>query len=390
MRFVAIAVLVSSVSASLSAGPLDPPAGPVAPTLKTLDEVEPRTPVNRLPASGTSMHTIVEPGSYYLTGNVNPGPGQSAISILADRVTLDLNGFSLDGNGADTHAVVIEAGVRGTVIRNGFVRGFNGIAINGEESDETTVESLTIFDSNQEAIFLSDRGVVRNCTVVDAPTGIFVQSQGIVTGCVVSATRGIVAGANALVQDCTVNPAGGVGISVGENGRIEGCSVGAGATNGIEGGDNSVIRNCTVQGATLTGVSAGLHCLIEGVVSRDNAEHGFFIMNYTTIKGCTARNNGHFGIFTVSSCRVIDNVVYYNSTAGTYGGIKLSTVYSVCDGNQVSNSRIGIDVDSPSNTIVRNICYQNSIANYDIGAGNRVGAIQTNPVTAGPWDNISY
>jgi hypothetical protein len=390
MKSVVMAVLASAFSATLVAGPLNPPAGPVSPTLKTLDEVEPRTPVQRLPASSNAVYVITEPGSYYLTEHVKPAPDQSAIYIDADRVTLDLNGFSLDGNDLGKHAVVIEAGVRGTVIRNGFVRGFTRIAINGEESEDTTVESLTIFDSQQEAIFLAQRGVVRNCTILNAPIGIFVGSQGIVSGCVVNATTGISAGANSLVQDCTVDPAGGAGITVGQNGRIEGCAVGVGATNGIVSGDNAVIRNCTVEGATLSGVSAGSHCLIEGVVSRNNAQHGFFMTNFTTIKGCTARNNGRFGIFANSACRVIDNVVYDNSTAGAFGGIKLPASLAVCDGNQVWNSRVGIDVDFASNTIVRNVSYSNTVANYDIAGGNRAGALQANPAVAGPWDNISY
>lgn len=390
MKFVVMAVLASAVSAPLVAGPLNPPAGPVAPTLKTLNEVEPRMPVQRLPVGGGALYAITEPGSYYLTENVKPSPGQSAIYIGVDRVTLDLNGFSLDGNGLGKHAVVMEADIRGTAIRNGFVRGFAEIAINGEESDETTVESLMIFDSNQNAIFLRKRGMVRNCTIENASIGVFVGAQSIVTGCVVNANAGIAAGANSLVEDCAVDPQGGKGIVVGQNGRIEGCSVAAGATNGIESGDNSVIRNCTVEGATLSGVNAGSHCLIEGVVSRDNAQHGFFMTNFTTITGCTARNNGQFGIFANSACRVINNVVYNNSTAGAFGGIKLPASLAVCDGNQVWNNRVGIHADFANNIIVRNICYSNSLINYGLAAGNRVGTLQSNPAVAGAWDNFSY
>ena len=55
---------------TVSAGPLTPP-GPPAPTSKTLNEIEPRTPINSLP------FVIEEPGSYYLTRNLIGSPGQN-------------------------------------------------------------------------------------------------------------------------------------------------------------------------------------------------------------------------------------------------------------------------------------------------------------------------
>ena len=52
------------------AGDLDPPPGAIMPTMKTLTEIEPRTPVQALPGSETALHVISQSGSYYLTGNI--------------------------------------------------------------------------------------------------------------------------------------------------------------------------------------------------------------------------------------------------------------------------------------------------------------------------------
>ena len=59
------------------AGDLNPPPGTVMPTMKTLDEVEPRTPLD--PADVPIV--IGSSGSYYITGNFSALiAGQDAIT----------------------------------------------------------------------------------------------------------------------------------------------------------------------------------------------------------------------------------------------------------------------------------------------------------------------
>ena len=79
------------------AGDLNPPGGPVAPSMRTLDEVEARTIVNdtNTPGDATATYVISQPGSYYLTGDVNGVFGMHGIRIDARGVTLDLNGFAV-------------------------------------------------------------------------------------------------------------------------------------------------------------------------------------------------------------------------------------------------------------------------------------------------------
>src|SRR5687767_7622300 len=81
------------------AGPLDPPDGPITSTYKTLTEVEPRIAVNaqNTPGDANSLFRITQPGSYYLTGNITGVPNKNGVYIFGHRVTLDLNGFTVDG-----------------------------------------------------------------------------------------------------------------------------------------------------------------------------------------------------------------------------------------------------------------------------------------------------
>src|SRR5437762_13979859 len=95
----ALAAAVAVTGLIASAGNLNPPAGPVTPTMKTLTEVEPRIAINatNTPGDSDSLFKITQPGSYYLTGNITGVAGKHGIEIAASGVTLDLNGFDLLG-----------------------------------------------------------------------------------------------------------------------------------------------------------------------------------------------------------------------------------------------------------------------------------------------------
>lgn len=101
MRHVSVTFVTVFLGNTLAApaGDLNPPAGPVAPTMKTLVEVEPRTAVNsaNTPGDADSVYKITTPGSYYLTDSITGVSGKHGIKIETDDVTLDLMGFALIG-----------------------------------------------------------------------------------------------------------------------------------------------------------------------------------------------------------------------------------------------------------------------------------------------------
>jgi hypothetical protein len=114
-------------------GSLTPPAGPITPVMRSLDQMEPRLPL-QAGVPGVSVQAggelvITNSGSYYLTGNLtttNPSVDCIRISSRAMHVTLDLNGFTVSRtNGAgSSKGIDCEGGPdQHVAIRNGFLVG---------------------------------------------------------------------------------------------------------------------------------------------------------------------------------------------------------------------------------------------------------------------------
>ncbi len=98
-------------------GPLDPPGTP-APTPGGIDG---RIPIDHLPFE------IAEPGSYVVTRDLLSAGG-NGITVSADDVTIDLNGFTLAGTGQVTFGggFGIAAAERSNLtVVNGVIRGWN-------------------------------------------------------------------------------------------------------------------------------------------------------------------------------------------------------------------------------------------------------------------------
>jgi parallel beta-helix repeat protein len=228
LPFVLSVVLCASPAV---AGDLTPPVGPVAPTMKTLDEVEPRIAVSdaNTPGDANAWFVISQPGSYYLTESLLLPAGKSGIAILSDNVTLDLMGFSVRGQAGSLSGITTGGDFRtSVVIRNGIVANWGQAGI------------LAFIDS----------GRIENITAtLNGTTGISNDSGSFMTH----------------IIDCEAQSNGEVGISVGRSTLIRGCvSVrnGLAAISASFASSSSIIDSCIAQSFVADGIVVASDCVV--------------------------------------------------------------------------------------------------------------------------------
>lgn len=310
-------------------GPLTPPGAP-APTMKSLDQIESRTPIPASPATPVNgpHFTISSPGSYYLTGNVTVDHGHGIV-ISSSDVTLDLNGFRISstntsaGNGT---AIAISSGGRSRItIRNGSIasgstvepgngsvqsQGFSR-GISGETSvNQVLVENIHVYGCSSAGINLgydgniAYQGIVRNCTVKHCNNGIVAQD-------VVDSSASLSGEYGIYAQNATNCSSAGsytYGIYVlgnatncKANGRMYGIFCAGNANNCHGTGDSSGNGlSCAGNATNCTGISnagSGLTCVGNATNCTGSSDSGAFGMNVAgTASFCRGKRNGGVAI----------------------------------------------------------------------------------------------
>ncbi len=368
---------------AFSQGSLTPPGGP-APTMKTLAQVEPRTPLASLPV------TITNAGSYYLTTNLVGVSGQNGINLNTDDVTLDLNGFALIGVPGSLNGINAASARRNLAVRNGIVRGWGQAAISLQTAENSQFDSLRIA-SNGSGLLVGNQCQVRNClaTFNTNTAGISVGNGALVQDCTVvsNAFRGILAGNDCRIVDNTVlaNATGGNdGIATGRGALVQNCVASRnGSSAGTQGGGIAVDVGSTIIGCiTISNAVEGMFVQFDSVVkdstARDNLI-GISTLGGATIQGCTVALNGNMGIWdkggsVIANCTVTENglgIVATNQTmvrecvvAWSNGdGILVHEGCQVVENNCHDNLGAGIRAISSDNRIDRNLSTRN---NYGI------------------------
>lgn len=343
---------VAALARLSSAGPLNPPAGTVAATGKTLTSVEPRTEINstNTPGDGTVQYRISSPGSYYLSGQLLGESGKNGIAVSATNVTIDLNGFTMQGVPGAGFAV---GGLTGFHLRNGVIADWPTYASAGLPP-QVRYSDLTVVNCGS-GLGGGVASLAERCTVRASSAGINFGAGSVVVDCVVTAVGsgtswGIACGAGGLVSRCSVN------------GFQNGISVTSGSVTG-----------CVVENAVYWGIFCNGDGLIEGNACRANSS----------------------GILVGGRGRVVGNMVT-GSTSTVNGGIVITSSGCHIDGNTLVGNYTNLRITGSFNLVTRNtMAFSGAGGNSVIAANNSVSPIVNaanggSPATTDSFANIGF
>jgi len=246
------------------------------------------------------------PGSYRLTGNLNvPNGSTSAITILATYVTLDLNGFAIEGPNvffgpgqtcsAPGSGVGISSLASNVAISNGHVRGMGS---HGIQLSPTGVN------------FRID-GVIAEQNCGD---GISVGNNSLVTDSVArrNAGRGISGGGVVQVRNSVADFNAGSGIfQGGSSGRwlVQGSVTNGNGAHGIDLPDNNgqLVMDSTATNNAQIGINLGNNSLVLRSTGSGNLQRGVSTTSSCGIGFVSANSNGTnvFGAPVLMACNVI-------------------------------------------------------------------------------------
>jgi parallel beta-helix repeat protein len=320
--FLAVFVVPAALFAQ---GPLTPPGAP-APTMKTLQQVEPRTPISSLP------FTINQSGSYYLTTNLAGISGQSGIIVAAHNVSIDLFGFELAGVPGAASGIVVSGVRTNLAVRHGTIRAWPAFGVNAGSSYASQLENLRVLHNNSSGLSVGDASTVLNCTLT------------------ANAGHGILGATNIIVKNCIAT-------------RNTG--------NGIQVDDNSLITECVSSQNRSNGVDAAVGCTVTENTANHNLQNGIVANARCRVFGNTANHNG---AYTVSGAGFYflgdDNHVEGNNAVHNYFGYAFDGDFNLIIKNRASDYiGGGFSLDQ---------------------ANNREAPIVMDPTGADPWANIAY
>jgi parallel beta-helix repeat protein len=395
-----LALLCLLPASLLAQGPLAPP-GPPAPLFKTLQQVEPRTPISSLP------FLISQPGSYYLTTNLTGAAGQNGITITAPDVTLDLMGFELRGVGGSLSGIFMNPATSPHVL-NGSIVSWGQDGINGTNGGGGTIELLRVSANGRYGISFNSGSQIHKCIVfANGNVGLYLSNDIEVDDCVASGngTHGIQAGTGSTIRRCLAVGNAGAGITgsgidglnivecnTAFNGSgiatlgqtiVKDCFARSNSVAGIAVGPGSTVQGCNASDNGTNGITVDLGSTVQGCIAENNKGDGITARNGSSVLNCSARQNQFDNIEVDGDCVVANNTCD-NATTLQGTGIHVISADNRIENNNLTDNRAGLRVDGAGNYVAGNTVRNNN-TNYAIVSGNQLNILLSQLPQAVLW-----
>lgn len=435
LRVCAAALGLCMISVTALGGDLTPPAGAVAPTGKTLTEVEPRTVINSLntPGDANALFVINQAGSYYLDDNISVALFSGSFDVIrvdAPDVTIDLNGFRIVNLQGARHGIVASQGVDNTNVLNGTITGMGATGI--ELNDNALLRGVNVIGSTGNQALGAELGQdarVEGCSFVgNDSNGLLVFEGSVVTDSIARENTGVGFDTRgATVENCFAIENGTLGFRL-STGSMRACVArgngvlgfdvfGAAVENSrafdngqgseiLDGGfsaNDSVLRGCIAQENNGVGFRTNGQLKAEQCVAIGNTAEGFLAEQRAEFIACRAEENVSHGFNTGFQSVVRDSVAISNGIESEQdAGFRIGSSNRATGNVSVSN-RVGFFVAGNSSLLTGNAASSNTSTNWIVLGGlnavHVVNATQSGgftgneggqPVASDPLVNFTY
>lgn len=129
--------------------------------------------------------TLSDSGKYVLTGDMTSCPGDvmPVLTISAPKVTLDLNGFTISGDGINDGTtdigILLTGPANDTTVTNGLLEAHGAAAFFAPNNPQTSVSDLVVRDIEGEGIVIvGEKSSADNVTVINTARGISISGDG--------------------------------------------------------------------------------------------------------------------------------------------------------------------------------------------------------------------
>ena len=407
-----LAALGVAVTANLARaqGGLTPPGAP-APSMKTLAQVEPRIPITNLP------FVISQPGSYYATTNLTLSVAGTGIVVNANDVSIDLNGFQLNGPGASSSIGVLQQPwFRNLTLVRGNLSGWGQCAVSADGS-AGRFAFLTL-SGNASGLYAGPKSQISDCTASDSSFpaffslifGFMAAESCTLQRCAAIANTGnnMAIGfyvlSNSIVSDCVASGNAGSTYAYGFS-LSAGCTASRCVSDNNSGGSDTggggigflLQEHCRLSDAQARfnshyGIYAAARCQLSGCLAATNsAKDGFYVGTGGIVRDCIATANHEAGIDVTGDNNLVTGC---NSSGNRAAGIYVKGHRNRIEDNQCAYNDWGVYFDPSGltdyNLAVRNSAFSNTSGNYGIGIGNILAPIDSYRAFTNAWSNFSY